>query len=178
MDPAIDSVTIHSTWRTLLSSLIGAGLLFAGGLYGTIASGGHWFPIVLLALGAIFLLIVLVDFPLASRFSVDGVERRMVLRRHFIPWSRVRQLTRTRPGVSMAERRLNPGGLSVLIGKRRYLLADRSESPDEFDALEELLEDAVGDDIGWELLMRPNDGTPPTWLYRRSRWAPDGAKRR
>jgi len=64
-----------------------------------------------------------------------------------------------------------PGGLVAACGRRRYLLTDRCEGAEEFDAV------AAGVAV-WApgvpvLALRPPLDWPPTWLYRRrSRTAP------
>lgn len=58
-----------------------------------------------------------------------------------------------------------PGGLVAACGRRRYLLVDRSEGAEEFDAVVDGL-------VAWAPGLavhaaRPPAGWPPTWLYRR-----------
>ena len=92
-------------------------------------------------LGSVFLASVLFDSPVASTFTTDGVQRRPLLRRHFIAWDRVGQLTRTRPVIAGALKGLTPGGMAAKVGRRRYLLVDQCEALREFQELVELLDD-------------------------------------
>ena len=72
---------------------------------------------------------------------------------------------RPRRGGSGARTRPAPGGLVAARGRRRYLLVDRVEGGEEYDAL-------VRRVAAWAPglavhALRPPDGTPPTWLYGR-----------
>lgn len=165
-----DAVTLHSSWKGVILGGLGAVIVFVIGLGITLSSGGGVVPIALLCLGVIFLGSTLFDYPVASRFTVDGVERRALLRRHRISWDRVDQLTRTRPGV-VGVRRLMPGGLAAKVGRRRYLLVDQCESTSEFDALCTLLDERT-EALGLDELLVPETATDPTWTYRRKRWQP------
>ena len=171
------SLTMHSSWRGILANVCGAGLVVLSGLVGVALGGWRLLPTGLLVIGLVLLLGVLADYPVATTFTAEGFRRRMTLRSQWIPWERVSQLTRVRPGVTRNLRGLTHGGLAAVVGKRRYLLVDQPESPQEFDALYELVgERAV--DLGLAGRIRPDDETPPTWLYRRAKWAPDELRRR
>lgn len=68
-------------------------------------------------------------------------------------------------GTRRARTRPAPGGLVAVCGRRRYLLVDRSEGAEEFDAV-------VGGLAAWAPgiaihALRPPPDWPPTWLYRR-----------
>ena len=149
---------------------VGAVIVFVFGLGITLSSGGAWVPLVVLCVGVLFLGSAMFDYPVACRFTVDGVERRALLRRHRISWDRVDQITRARPGIA-GVRKLAPGGLAVKVGRRRYLLVDQCESISEFDALCALL-DERGEALGLDELVFPQTETDPTWTYRRRRWQP------
>ena len=69
------------------------------------------------------------------------------------------------------------GGLTAVVGRRRYLLVDRAESLDEYQELFWLV-DGLGHDVGIERVLPPDTEIPPTWLYRRAKWAPESARRR
>jgi hypothetical protein len=176
-DPAPTEVTMHSSWRGLFASLLGAILVTIGGLVGVAVGGWRFFPTLILIVGLGFVLVVLFDYPVATTFSAAGVRRRMMLRVQSWPWERISQFTRVRPGVTKGFRGLSHGGLAALVGKRRYLLLDQPESPEEFDVLYRLAGDRV-EELGLRGRIRPRDGTTPTWLYRRAKWAPDEVKRR
>jgi len=117
------------------------------------------------------LLTVLFDYPIASRFTPEFVERRAVLRRHKIPWEGVDQLTRSRPGL-VGLRNLKPGGLAAKVGRRRYLLVDQCEAIAEFDQLGDVLA-ARYVELGVDEMIPPHAETEPTWTYRRRCWQPD-----
>lgn len=174
------AVTLHSSWRGIVLGSLGAVALAAAGTYGVIAVGFEFIPTTLLVIGWIFLLTMVFDFPIASRFTSEGVERRMMLRRHHLRWEDVEQLTRTRPTMIKVDRRLEHGSLAAKKGRRRYLLVDRLESADEFDAVVEIVEakGAAGDHLGASMLPRPGAKVPPTWLYRRRAWRPNPAEGR
>jgi hypothetical protein len=170
-------LTLHSSWRGLALSTAGSLLVVVAGLIGVLRGGWRVFPTLVLVCGVGFLLVVLLDYPVASTFTIDGVRRRMPLRSQFFGWERVDTLTRARPGLANGLRGMKHGGLAAVVGKRRYLLVDQPESAEEFDQLYPLVADGANDVMLGER-MRPFDGTPPTWLYRRAKWAPPEAKRR
>jgi hypothetical protein len=171
------SITLHSSWRHLLASSLGAGLIAVGGTYGVVAAGFTGISTVLFVLGWGAVAIVLFDVPVASTFTATGVERRMVLRRQLLVWREGDELTRARPSLLRLDRSLQHGGLVLRRGKRRYLLVDRAENAAEFDVLVRLIETPGEGCVALEssMLPRPAETTPPTWLYRRRRWRPDAA---
>lgn len=171
MDDADQSVTLHSSWKGLILSAAGATVVFVFGLAGTLTSGGAAIPVVVLVLGAVFLLTVLFDYPVASRFTPDFVERRAMLRRQTIAWERVDQLTRARPAL-LGLRNLKPGGLTAKVARRRYLLVDQCEAIAEFDRLGDVLADRYVE-LGVDEMIPPHTETDPTWTYRRRRWQPE-----
>jgi hypothetical protein len=159
---------------------VGAIVVAGAGTYGVIAAGFTLIPTTIFVVGWVFVLTMAFDFPIASRFTRAGVERRMFLRRHHIPWSEVEQLTRTRPTMIKIDRRLEHGSLAAKRGRRRYLLVDRLESAAEFDRVVDIVEAAGsdGEHVGVSMLPRPGEKVPPTWLYRRAAWRPDHVERR
>ncbi len=167
----MSTITLHSSWRGVLSSLVGASVVFLVGALSTSLTGGAVGSLVLLGLGLVLLMIVLFDFPVAAEFDADGVVRRPLLRRHRISWSDVDQLTRARPGIAAAARNLKPGGLVAKIGRRRYLLVDQCESRDEHDLLVQVLA-ASSEQLWLDDLVLPPEDVDPTWTYRRRRWQP------
>lgn len=150
------------------------------GVLAVVSAGPGVVPLIVLLIGVGALGVVLLDVPVAATFSADGVERRMMLRRHRVRWGDDDQLTRTRPTLLRAERSLQHGGLVLRRGRRRYLLVDRSESAAEFDALVAVLDGPGGPPggLGVAMLPRPGERIPPTWLYRRRRWRPDAGPER
>jgi hypothetical protein len=170
-----ESITIHSTWRSILLGGTGAATVATAGTWAVAEAGFTVIPTTIFTFGWILVLVMLVDFPIATRFTSEGCERRMVLRRHWIPWDRVDQLTRTRPSWIRVDRKVEHGGLAAKIGRRRYLLVDRCESDGEFDRLVDIVEvdGRPGERVGASRLLRPGGAAPPTWLYRRRIWRPD-----
>lgn len=174
MTEAPASITLHSSWRGIVAAFAGSSLLLLAGATGVAVTGWRVFPTSLLALGVVFVAGVAADYPIASTFTADGVERRALLRRHRIAWERVDQLSRARPGLLGNVRRMVLGGLVAVIGRRRYLLVDQVESGPEHDRLEAVLGE-WGRQLELDRLTRPSDDVTPTWVYRRPRWAPDEA---
>jgi hypothetical protein len=171
------SVTVHSTWRFLVSSTIGAFVVAAMGVAAIAAGGPNPVSIVLLVAGCAFVAVVAFDLPVASTFDAQGVRRHTLLRRQFLAWRAGDRLTRTRPSLVHHEDRLRQGGLVLRRGRRRYLLVDKPESEDEFAAILDVVDVAgtPGADVDVSQLPAPPSATSPTWLYRRRKWRPDGA---
>jgi hypothetical protein len=166
-----ESVTLHTSWRGIISSAAGAFLVLAAGILVVAAVGFRVLPTLVLIAGVAGTVIVLFDYPIAVTFDAEGFTRRTMLRRQRMPWSRIDQLSRSRPNAVAGFRKLAHGGLVAVIGRRRYMLVDRCESPDEFAELERILDPV---DVGiLERVPRPHPSASPTWLYRRARWAPE-----
>ncbi|MEM1335131.1 MAG: hypothetical protein AAGG08_16900 [Actinomycetota bacterium] len=172
-DPATDSITIHSSWRGIISSFIGASFVLIVASIVVAVNGVSTGTSIVLAVGVLFVVGVLADYPIASTFDRHGVTRRAVMRRHRLAWDRVDQLTRTRPGIVAQRRKVVQGGLTAVVGRRRYLLVNHVESLGEHELLDDVLADH---DLAFGLLLRPPDDVPPTWLYRRAHWKPDSAR--
>lgn len=168
---AAESVTLHTSWRGIVTSGAGALIVLTAGVLVVATVGFRVLPTLVLVAGVFATLIVLFDYPIAVTFDADGLTRRTLLRRQRISWSAVDQLSRSRPGVVAGVRKLAHGGLVAVVGRRRYMLVDRCESPDEFAELERIL-DPIDDGI-LASVPRPHLAAAPTWLYRRARWAPD-----
>lgn len=166
---ADEAITLHSSWRGVVGSFAGATLLAVIGLSVLASNGLTVVSGLLTFVGVGVLFGVAFDYPIASTFDGDGVVRRALLRRHRMRWDEVRQLTRARPGVVAGMRGLVPGGLVALVGRRRYLLVDQTESGAEYDQLEELLGD-LAEALSIDTLRRPPDTVNPTWVYRRAHW--------
>jgi hypothetical protein len=173
-DPADQQLTLHSGWFGIALSYLGAFAVFLAGVVSVVGSGGAVVSIVVLIVGTLFVIGVLVDYPIASTFSKEGVQRRALMRHHFLPWGSI-MISRARPSLRALQRELAPGGFVAVAGRRRYLLVDRVESGAEYDRLETLCR-AWGVELS--LGIRPSDKVVPTWLYRRRRWAPDDASGR
>jgi hypothetical protein len=169
-----ESVTVHSSWRGIISGALGAGMVAAAGTYGVLQVGFRVIPGTLFVIGWILVLAMALDYPIASTFTSSGVTRHMALRRQQFEWDEDLQLSRTRPTLVRIDRRLEHGALALVKGRRRYLLVDRLESADEFDTLVTIVE-AEDADNGASMLPRPGPKVPPTWLYRRACWRPASA---
>ncbi|NNE10693.1 MAG: hypothetical protein HKN41_00430 [Ilumatobacter sp.] len=171
------SVTLHSTWSGIVMALLGAALflLFAIGLIVTTVNA---LTVVLFVLALLFAAVALLDMPIASEFRSDGVVRRALLRKQFIPWDRVQRLKRLRVGFLRTRRDGRGGGLLAQVGRRKSVLVDTMESELEFDQLRRVLGDRA-EQLGLDgERMRPPDGRSPTWLYRSNRWKPESARSR
>lgn len=167
-----DQITIHSSWRGVLTSFLGAGLLTLVGAIAVSSNGWRLLPAAILVGGMVLLVGAIFDYPIAATFDRCGVTRRSLVRRHRIEWDDVDQLTRTRPGIFTLRRKVVQGGLTAALGRRRYLLTDAVESLNEHEVLARVLEQH---DLEFDRLLRPPDDVPPTWLYRRRKWRPDTA---
>jgi hypothetical protein len=175
--PTGASITLHSSWRGIVLNSLGALIVLAVGIWGLAGGGLNVISSIVFVAGVILVGVVLFDYPVAATFSADGVVRRMMLRRQNMDWSRIDQLSRTRPKMLSSFRKLAHGGLIAVVGRRRYLLVDHCESRDEYNEVERLVGERA-DEIGlWEV-PRPAKGTNPTWLYRRSKWEPDAQEPR
>ena len=175
--PPATSITIHSSWRGILLSLVGSLIVLGLGLLGLGAAGEvRLLPVLFVVFGTLFLLVALFDYPVATRFDAEGVHRRSILRTHTIRWEDVRALTRTRPNIMRNFRGLSAGGLAALVGRRRYLLVDQPESEEEFDTLEEVV-GTIDEPVFFDGVIRPGQNAP-TWLYRRAKWRSPGAQKR
>lgn len=165
------SLTLYSSWRGLLGGIITPALLIGFAAVSMVVAGRIAIvAMVVLALGLLFLAVTLADMPRHCRLDADGIHRRCLIRSQHLPWERVKALTRA-PGplLSLSRSRpgrrpgRSPGGLTALVGRRRYLLVDVAESTDEYDEIVHSLQT-------WQpdiplLAARPFDNTPPTWLY-------------
>lgn len=170
---------LHSSWRALCGGFIGAVALtllavvaLADGVVSPLALGA-------LVLGIGLLLIMIFDFPVATVFDAEGICRRMLGRRQRIAWERIDRFARGRSSVFVTmwghRRRSGAGpyirgGLVAVVGRRRYLLVDQTESSDEFERIRALCGTHLP---GYELgHLAPSGSPPPTWLYRRRRHRP------
>ncbi len=123
---------------------------------GVIGWAGFWqsegfavVPSIFIVLAVVATGIALFDLPRAILFDTEGVHRRCLLRTHMIEWDRVGALERV-PRAPFQPRRVfgmilhgtgepsvtAPKGLVLRVGrKRRYLLLNRAERPDQWDLL-------------------------------------------
>jgi hypothetical protein len=175
VSPPIDgTLTLHSSWRGILGSAVGASIVLAAGVVSVAGVGPKPVPLLVLAVGVLLVGGFVFDVPVSTRFDERGIVRRALGRHHRIGWERVDHLTRTRPRLRLSVTHMGLGGLVAVVGRRRYLLSDRVESEPEFDGLIRSVERwAPG--CGLAGLLRPPGDAPPTWLYRRRRWRPDAS---
>lgn len=153
--------------------MLGALIVLIAGVLAVIDRGWSLGPTVILVVGVGAVLVVVADFPIATRFSADGIERRTLLRRSQRQWGDRSQLTRGRPSILPSRRRLRHAGLVYARPRQRVLLVAQSESLVEFERLVELLTEGG---VPWVIdgVPSPSPEVPPTWLYRRKKWRPDG----
>lgn len=173
----VTSLTIHSSLRGIIAAFATGIAITGGGLLGVSRVGFRTLPTIILVVGLALLLIALLDFPVATTFDRSGFRRRMALRSSFVPWDDVRQLTRTRPSMFRLDKAMIPGGLAAAVGRKRILLVDRPESANEYDDLVALADDAGFSEVA-DMVNRPGEKVPPTWLYRRKHWHPESVTRR
>ncbi len=122
---------------------------------GLVAASGFWLggdrivvPSFFLVMAVVAAAVVLFDAPRKVVMSRAGVYRHCLLRTHFFDWEVVSALERAptppRKAGGWMERRVlrheprprAPEGLVLRVGKkRRYLLLNRPERPDQWDAL-------------------------------------------
>lgn len=165
----VQSLTLHSSWWGIISGVVSSTVLTALGGWATSSVGFRVIPSMLLIVGVMLAAVVLFDLPIASRIDVHGIERRALLRRHRINWSAIRAISRGRPAMKIRSRSLDPGPLVAVVGRRRYMVIDQTESIEEYQRLIALLRTLERDD-DVELLLSPPESRPPTWTYRHRRW--------
>lgn len=168
------SVTLHSSWIGIIGAYVGAGLMvaFAGALL--TYNGPSVVPVIASVIAVVFLVVVLVDLPIASEFRRDGVVRRALARHQFVAWDDVTRLGRLRTGLVRTITRRRTGGLVAERRRRSYFLVDRMESQPEFDQIRRVL-GPWADALSLTYDLRPADGRNPTWMHRRAKWRPDSA---
>jgi hypothetical protein len=154
-----DEVRLYSSWRGLVLAFLSPVLLLGIAALAIQAEGLHVVATVILVIGVGMLLVSLFDFPIYTTFDATGIRRRTPLRTHKIRWNKVIAVNRARGG----RRTKRAGPLAAAVGKRRYLLVDRTESVDEYQSLQQLLsEDGVETPLS---AVAPDPKTVPTWLY-------------
>lgn len=171
-DDAARTVTMHSSWTGIVAVAVGAGLLDLLGLGALLTLGVSLGTVTLMLVALVCTVLVLLDLPVAAEFGADGVTRVSPARRSFLPWGRVTRLSRLRRGVLRTSRSSPVGGLVAMLGSRRVVLVDRMEGKAEFEQLVTVLGPRGADLLVDELAEPPLEQTP-TWMYRRSKWAPD-----
>lgn len=163
-------VTLHSSWRGILLSFGGCVILVGLAVLVSVREGGVA-GLVLWSLAVIAVLVTGLDLPIATEFGSNGLTRRALLRHQHIAFERIVRVTRARVGIIRTAQGPS-GGLVAEVGRRRYLLIDKRESQIEFDEIRRVLGHDRADALGLSSELRPPDGVPPTWLYRRKKWRP------
>ena len=176
-DPVPESVVIHTSWRGIAFAGLGvAALIVFSGLL-LVVVGPNVLTVLIAVVAVVGAAVVLLDMPIASVFDRNGVTRRALLRREWLSWDDVIRLTRLRRGAFRDSRDAPAGGLVAIRGRRHYYLSDRMEGRSEYEQLRAVLADRR-EELLFEQLAVPPQEQPPTWLYRRSKWAPENADRR
>lgn len=167
-------IVLHSTWRGIATSLLSPVLLVALAVYAMVRAG-RLAPVAVVigCVGAVLLLVALLDYPWRAILSPGGITRWSPLRRHRLGWDDVEALRRA-PGPILrrwdreGDRRpmaIGLGGLCACRGRRRYLLINTVESRQEFDTLRAAV-DEWAPHVGLGVDPPPANA-PPTWLYHR-----------
>lgn len=165
------TVTLHSSWTGIGFAIGGAALLAAFVVSMVVYAGVNAGTVVFAIIALLVVIVVLFDLPIAADLNGEGVVRRSLLRHQKLAWGDITRVTRARVGVLRMPHHQRTGGLVAVKKRHHYLLVDRAESPQEFDAVL----DAVGE---WRNVLfvdeslRPPADQSPTWLYRHHRWRP------
>ncbi|MFA9445353.1 PH domain-containing protein [Egicoccus sp. AB-alg6-2] len=166
-------LTLYPSLRGLLAVLLTPHLLILLGAWG-LSAGGSTVALGFVLVGIASAALGLFGYPHRVVVTPDGIQMASVLRRRMLPWDAVRTIERTRPGAAAMARartagdgpRPVTGGLLARgHGRRRWMLTDHVESPDEYDHLRAIAAAAPG--APRVVAKRPLEGTPPTSLYRR-----------
>ena len=174
-DPASGSVTLYSSWRGLAASFISPSILLLVGISSWAVTGTlSILAIVLISLGTLIVAVSLFDMPRRTVFDATGVHRACLLRRHDLEWTALTALVRA-PGpivggvrdeeASRFRRSRGYGGLAAQVGRRRYLLVDQAEAPEEFEAVREII--ATHSPATAIRTNATPAGTTPTFTYQR-----------
>ena len=168
------SVTLHSSWIGIVSSMLGLAILifFAGALLvanGLTAVSGI---VAVAAIGAA--VVMLFDMPIATRFEGGVIERLTPLRRRRVSLDTYDRFGRMRRAFRRPGSGASSTGLVAMRGRRQTLLVDRMEGHLEHQMLRSVLGEFDADRLLHDVLPPPLNRTP-TWVGRRRRWRPEGA---
>lgn len=175
MNDAPAPITLYSSWRGLLLTLISPAILIALPVFGMIFTGRFSFIAVgVLVLGLVLAGVSLFDLPRRCVFDQAGVHRRCALRRHTIEWHDITAIGRapgplfTGPSHEEAGRlKRRPGGLTALVSGRKYLLVDVVEGATEYEELRAGVKE-WNSAVAIRAQPPPRDATP-TWTYHERR---------
>lgn len=182
------AVTLYSSWRSLVLGILSPSLLIGIAVGGMVVAGQWSFIAATIALvGLVLGLIVLLDMPRRCIFSADGISRVCLLRTQHLRWGSVTRVVRARgrmlsgvasglaglrhlgasdPVAGQDTGRRSLGGLTAVVGRRRYLLVDSVEGAEEYAQLSRSVRKwAPGVAFTRD---EPNRDSPPTWMYHKS----------
>lgn len=173
--PLLEPVTVHTSWRGLLSAVVSPLLLLGYAVLLVSSDGAGPIAVGALAIGLGLAVVAVLDYPIRSELSAEGVRRVCLLRSQLLPWSELVAIERAPGSARSALRRRREDGQPKVVtgglvargrGRRRYLLTDRIESRREYDAIRALFDRL---ELATNLrAARPAEDAPPTDLYRRS----------
>jgi hypothetical protein len=149
--PDTERLELRLSETFLAASAFSPVALLGLGLWGLLRAGEvRVVPLVLLVVGGVLAVAVASDLPHRVELTAEGITRRCPLRRQFLAWDEVVSLSRTR--IDRSGQRLfgravgglrssKVGGLVAVVGpkRRRYLLTDRQERPDQWHELQRLV---------------------------------------
>lgn len=132
------AVVVRSGAGGLVVGILSPTLLVALGV-AALRRGYAPLPAALVVLGVALLAAVLLDLPRRAVLDHDGILRVAVLRRQRLGWDRVVAVERMPPSALGRLRGASGGGLVARGRRRRWLLADRTETAVEHGRLRDLL---------------------------------------
>ena len=150
-----DTITLYSSRRSWGFAIMGSVALIGAPLAVATTRSLGGLGIGALVVGMVATAALLLDQPLRSVVSADGIDRRCPLAHRMIKWSEIESLDRLR----------RSGGVVAKVGRRRLVLCDRSEG--HFENLH-LVE--IAEMHGPNVIVRlepPAIDARPTDLYRR-----------
>jgi hypothetical protein len=177
-DPDQEPLVLHSSLLGLAASIATPALLIALGLTGVGAGPeAGTVPVILLVAGALTGGYAAVNFPRHVIVSTAGVTRVCWARRHHLPWTAIRAITRAprsrgrarqqlreAPGAEPDQHEVTTGLLARGHGRRNWMLTDQVESRAQYDRLATVLDGVPETTLR---APRPPVDATPTDLYRR-----------
>lgn len=168
---AAERLVLHSTWRSLVTGFISPAILVGIGVVSWLVTDRFAVgALVLIGLGSAVMAVAVFDMPRNTVVDADGITRRCLLRHQHLDWDRVSAIVRA-PGTLFGGPRNEQarkisrslGGLTAMVGRRRYLLVDQVESTDEYATLCAVIADHASA-VAVRASAPPTDA-PPTWTY-------------
>jgi hypothetical protein len=170
-------IVLHCSLTWIALSIGGVVLLAALAVFAALTAGSTYLTWVLGVLAVASAAVILFDMPISSSFDAEGVTRRALLWHQRLRWDDVDRLSRVRKGMFRSSKAAPMGGLIAVRGRRNYTLVDQMEGHSEHAALRVALGES-GERLGIDRIAQPPLDQPPTWLHRRSRWAPTSSSDR